>query len=130
MFVGLTSFKESFGKIIHSEITNYTTASLLIITVGVLVKFLLERYVKQEGKKYNSESLIASGTDADFDSFYVDMEKMQISFDLIIDFESGYKEAIRNALVGQMKQFYPEYGFTVILDSHGKRTLYKLFENL
>ena len=49
--------------------------------------------------------------------FYVDTEKMQVSFDLIIDFKSGRKEAIRDDLVEQMKQFYPEYGFTVILDS-------------
>lgn len=275
LLVGLTSFKESFRKIIHPEITNYTTASLIIITAGVLVKFLLGRYVKYEGKKYNSESLIASGTDAVFDSvisfstlvaavasmlwnisiegwlgvviaviilkagteilmdslssiigarvdsgfslklkndigqypdvmgvydlilhrygperiigsvhvelpdamtareihgltrritedvfqdygiiltvgiyasnteneiyaemknrlsdlmscyheilqmhgFYVDTEKMQVSFDLIIDFKSERKQTIRDDLVEQMKQIYPEYDFTVILDS-------------
>ena len=37
---------------------------------------------------------------------------MQVLFDLIIDFKSGRKEAIRDALVEQMKQFYPKYGFT------------------
>lgn len=49
--------------------------------------------------------------------FYADTEKMQVSFDLIIDFKSGRKEAIHDALVEQMKQFYPGYDFTVILDS-------------
>lgn len=49
--------------------------------------------------------------------FYADAEKMQVSFDLIIDFKSRRKEAIRDALVEQMKQFYPGYDFTVILDS-------------
>lgn len=68
LIAGLTSFKESFEKILHPTVANYTTASLVIIAVAVLVKFLLGRYVKGEGKKYNSESLVASGTDAVFDS--------------------------------------------------------------
>lgn len=68
LIAGLTSFKESFEKILRPEAANYTAASLIIIAVAVLVKFLLGRYVKREGKKYYSESLIASGTDAVFDS--------------------------------------------------------------
>lgn len=68
LIAGLTSFKESFEKILRPETANYTAASLVIIAVAVLVKFLLGRYVKREGKKYHSESLIASGTDAVFDS--------------------------------------------------------------
>ena len=275
LIAGLTSFKESFEKIFHPETANYTAVSLIIIAVAVLVKFLLGRYVKCEGKKYNSESLIASGTDAVFDSlislstlvaavvsmlwnfsiegwlgiaiaviilksgaeilmdslssiigaridselsgklksyiseypnvmgaydlvlhrygperiigsvhvelpdamnareihgltrsitedvylnygiiltvgiyatntdneiyvemknrltelmsdypeilqmhgFYVDIEKMQISFDIIIDFESEHKMEIRDALIGQMKQYYTDYDFIIILDS-------------
>lgn len=68
LIAGLTSFKESFEKILHPETANYTTVALVIIAVAVLVKFLLGRYVKSEGKKYNSDSLVASGTDAVFDS--------------------------------------------------------------
>lgn len=68
LIAGLTSFKESFEKIFHPEAANYTVVSLVIIAASVLVKFLLGRYVKSEGKKYSSESLIASGTDAVFDS--------------------------------------------------------------
>ena len=68
LLAGLTSFKESFEKIFHPEAASYTTVSLVIIIVAVLVKFLLGRYVKTAGKKYNSESLVASGTDAVFDS--------------------------------------------------------------
>lgn len=275
LIAGLTSFKESFEKIIHPEAADYTVVSLVIIAVAVLVKFLLGRYVKGEGKKLASESLIASGTDAIFDSvislstlvaavviilwnvsiegwlgviiaviilkagveilmdslnsiigarvdsglsadlknyicrytdvlgaydlilhrygpehiigsvhvelpdemttreihrltrnitedvyqnyniiltvgvyasntsdgiyaqmksklveltesypevlqmhgFYVDTEKMLVSFDLIIDFKSEHKTEISNELIGQMKQLYPKYDFTVILDS-------------
>lgn len=68
LIAGLTSFKESFENILHPEAANYTTASLVIIAVAVLVKFLLGQYVKSEGKKYNSESLVATGTDSIFDS--------------------------------------------------------------
>lgn len=68
LIAGLTSFRESFEKILQPETANYTVASLIIIAVAVLVKFFLGRYVKGEGKRYNSESLAASGTDAVFDS--------------------------------------------------------------
>jgi divalent metal cation (Fe/Co/Zn/Cd) transporter len=42
--------------------------SLLIIAVAVVVKLVLGRYVKAQGKKVNSGSLIASGSDAAFDA--------------------------------------------------------------
>lgn len=68
LIAGLTSFKESFENIIYPEAANYTAVSLIIIAVAVLVKFFLGQYVKREGKKYNSESLVATGTDSVFDS--------------------------------------------------------------
>ena len=68
LIAGLTSFRESFVKIIRPETADYTTVSLVIIAAAVLVKFLLGRYVKEKGKEYNSESLVAAGTDALFDS--------------------------------------------------------------
>lgn len=68
LIAGLTSFKESFARIRRPETANYTAASLIIIAAAVLVKFLLGRYVKREGKKYHSDALTASGTDAILDS--------------------------------------------------------------
>lgn len=68
LVAGLTSFRESFAKILRPEAASYTPPSLIIIAVAVAAKLLLGRYVKSEGKKLNSESLIASGTDAVFDS--------------------------------------------------------------
>ena len=68
LITGLTSFRESFGKIIHPEAANYTIGSMVIIAVAVLVKFMLGRYVKAAGIKYSSESLMASGTEGIFDS--------------------------------------------------------------
>lgn len=68
LLAGVTSFRSSLDKIIHPEAAHYTIASLIVIAAAVLVKFALGRYVKRQGAKYHSESLIASGTDALFDS--------------------------------------------------------------
>ena len=68
LIAGITAFKESLEKILNPEEANYTVASLIIIVVAVFVKFFFGRYVKTEGEKLNSGSLIASGTDAISDS--------------------------------------------------------------
>ena len=64
LYAGITSAVESVKKIIHPEKPDYSTVSLLIIAVAVVVKILLGRYVKAQGKKVNSGSLVASGSDA------------------------------------------------------------------
>lgn len=68
LIAGLTSFRESIAKILQPEAANYTLPSLIIIAASVAAKFLLGQYVKNEGEKWKSESLLASGTDAVFDS--------------------------------------------------------------
>ena len=49
--------------------------------------------------------------------FYVEEDKMLVSFDLIIDFQSERMHEIRDSLTEQMKQLYPAYDFAVIFDS-------------
>lgn len=68
LLAGLTSFKESLNKVIHPVAADYTTVSMIIIAATVFIKFALGKYVKGQGKKYHSESLVASGTDALLDS--------------------------------------------------------------
>ncbi|MBR2745049.1 MAG: cation transporter [Clostridia bacterium] len=68
LWAGLTSFKESVEKIINPADVNYSAISITVVTVAIFVKYFLARYVKGVGKKYNSQSLVASGTDAYFDS--------------------------------------------------------------
>jgi divalent metal cation (Fe/Co/Zn/Cd) transporter len=46
---------------------DYNTVSLIIIALAVVVKLILGTYVKAQGEKVNSGSLIASGQDALFD---------------------------------------------------------------
>ena len=68
LYAGFTSLIESVKKIISPEKPDYSTISLIIIAVAVLVKIILGTYVKKVGRDVKSDSLIASGTDALFDS--------------------------------------------------------------
>ena len=68
LYAGVTSLIESIKKIIEPEVANYSTWSLIVISSAVVVKLLLGRYVKSVGKKVNSASLVASGSDALFDA--------------------------------------------------------------
>ena len=68
LYAGITSFVESVKLIIHPETPEYTTVSLIIVAVAVIVKIILGNYVKGVGIKVNSDSLINSGEDARLDS--------------------------------------------------------------
>lgn len=68
LMAGVTSFKESVEKVIHPSDAEYTKVSLVIIGVAVVVKFVFGSYTKKMGEKVQSQSLIASGTDAFMDS--------------------------------------------------------------
>ncbi len=69
LLAGLTSLKESVLKIIKPEQANYTVSSIIVVVVAIFVKFFFGTYVKKQGKKLNSNSLVASGVDAISDSF-------------------------------------------------------------
>ncbi len=68
LYAGITAFVESVKVILHPETPDYSTASLLIVAVAVVVKVVLGRYVKHVGQQVNSDSLINSGEDATLDS--------------------------------------------------------------
>ena len=68
IYAGITSLIESVKKIIHPEAADYSTVSLIIIAAAVVVKVILGRYVKAQGKKANSKALQDSGSDALFDA--------------------------------------------------------------
>ncbi len=65
---GVTSLIESVKKIFAPTKPNYTTATLIVIIVAIVVKILLGWYVKRQGNKLKSDALIASGSDALFDA--------------------------------------------------------------
>ncbi|MBQ2669377.1 MAG: cation transporter [Clostridia bacterium] len=68
LYAGITSAVESVKKIIWPEQADYSIVSLIIIASAVAVKIILGSYVRKQGKKVNSNALVASGADALFDA--------------------------------------------------------------
>lgn len=64
LYAGITALIESIKKIINPEVPDYSAITLIILIAGIIVKFILGIYVKKTGKKVNSDSLVASGSDA------------------------------------------------------------------
>lgn len=64
LYAGITALVQSIKKIIHPEKPDYSMITLIILIAGIIVKFILGLYVKNKGKKVNSDSLVASGMDA------------------------------------------------------------------
>ena len=64
LYAGITAFVESFKKIIKPETPDYSMITITILIAGILVKFILGIYVKKRGRDVNSDSLVASGSDA------------------------------------------------------------------
>jgi cation diffusion facilitator family transporter len=65
---GITSLIESVKKIFDPTEPEYTTVTLVVIVVAIIVKLILGRYVKAKGEQLSSDALIASGSDALFDA--------------------------------------------------------------
>ena len=68
LYAGITSMIESVKKIMHPQMPQYKAVSLIIIAIAIVVKIVLGRYVKKQGEKVDSSSLVASGADAMFDA--------------------------------------------------------------
>ncbi|MGI6564590.1 cation diffusion facilitator family transporter [Methanosphaera sp.] len=68
LYAGITSIIESVKKIINPATPEYTSITLLILAVAIIVKLVLGAYVKKRGEIANSGALIASGADATFDA--------------------------------------------------------------
>ena len=65
---GITSLIESVKKIFNPTEPSYTTVTLIVIVVAIVVKLILGQYVKRKGEQLKSDALIASGSDALFDA--------------------------------------------------------------
>lgn len=68
LVAGISSLIESVKKIFNPTTPDYTTSTLAIIIMAIVVKLLLGRYVKKVGNEVNSDALVASGADALFDA--------------------------------------------------------------
>ena len=65
---GISSLIEAVRKIIDPRTPEYSSVSLILVAVCVLVKIFLGRYVTAAGKRANSETLVNSGRDALMDA--------------------------------------------------------------
>lgn len=65
---GITSLIESVKKIFEPTEPEYTTMTLIVIVVAIVVKLVLGQFVKRQGEQLKSDALIASGSDALFDA--------------------------------------------------------------
>lgn len=68
MYAGISSLIKSIQGIMDPVTPDYSPLSLVIIAVAVLVKIILGHYVRSVGNRVNSDTLIASGSDALFDA--------------------------------------------------------------
>lgn len=64
LVAGVVSLGESIDKIIKPIEPDYSVLTLAVILVAVFVKFFFGRFVKKQGDKLDSGSLVASGVDA------------------------------------------------------------------
>jgi cation diffusion facilitator family transporter len=120
LYAGFTSLVESVKKIIHPEVPDYSTVSLVIIASAVVAKLLLGRYVKGVGKNVNSASLVASGADALNDAI---ISLSVLASALVYTFFGISLEAYVGVLIAVM---IIKAGFEMVMDSVddilGKRT--------
>lgn len=63
-YAGITSLIESLKSIIHPDTPDYSTVTLIIVAVAIVVKLSLAIYTHNTGKRVNADTLIASGKDA------------------------------------------------------------------
>ena len=68
LFAGITALREAIDKIIHPVKADYSVLFLILIALGVVVKFVYGSYVKKIGNKLNSHTLVATGEDSLMDS--------------------------------------------------------------
>ena len=68
LYAGVTALLESAEHVITPTEAEYSTISLLVIAIAVVVKIVLGRYTMAMGKKTGSGALSASGADAMFDA--------------------------------------------------------------
>ncbi len=53
----------NINKIHTTEMADYSMLTIVILSAGIAVKFILGIYVKKKGEEVHSDSLVASGSD-------------------------------------------------------------------
>lgn len=68
LYAGVTALVEAIKKIITPQTPDYSTMTLIVVSVATVVKIALGIYVRKVGVKVNSDSLKNSGNDALMDA--------------------------------------------------------------
>ncbi len=111
LYAGVSSLVESIKAIIHPSEPEYSVLSLVIIGIAVGVKIFLGIYVKKKGKAVNSDSLIASGTDAMMDAI---ISSATLVAALIFFF---FKVALEAYLAAAISIYIIRSGFVILKDT-------------
>ena len=65
---GVVALIEAISKITNPIVPNYSLLTITIIIIAIITKIILGSYVKRKGKDLDSDTLVAQGNDALFDS--------------------------------------------------------------
>lgn len=68
LYTGISSLIGSVKKIFNPSLPKYSNTVLFILVISIIIKIFLGKYVVKNGKKANSQTLVASGEDAKFDA--------------------------------------------------------------
>ncbi len=87
----------------------------IILTLGVYASNETKKYI--EIKKYILNLIKEYEHIIQMHGFYVDEEYKIITFDLIFDFDEEHPEKCVNKIKKSLKEKYPDYNFSIILDA-------------
>lgn len=65
---GVVSARESIVKIISPAENDYTWITVTVVVVAIFVKIFIGIYLKRAGKRYDSQALVASAVDSNYDA--------------------------------------------------------------
>ncbi len=65
---GIISLRESIDKILHPAVTHYGAITITVIVIAIIAKIAIGIYFNRRGKATNSQALVASGIDSNYDA--------------------------------------------------------------
>ncbi|MDO4797995.1 MAG: cation diffusion facilitator family transporter [Coriobacteriales bacterium] len=95
----------------------YKEHSVILHTVGVYAKNTTESGPTYAIRAALDEIVANEPHVLQVHGLYVDEKLKGVTFDLVIAFESGNREAVRLRVVDQMHERFPDYAFVAVLDS-------------
>ena len=69
LYAGISALVESVKKILWPERADYTTPTLIVVSIAIVVKICMSLYFRKKGKETDSFALLVSSVDARTDVF-------------------------------------------------------------